>query len=286
MNSSLNRFVEFMEERENIRLRREAGQSWPWTDDKIFQTYRFTNVHREDDKTTKAFISIYKERPAANPSVALLNCGVFRYFGTVDFANDVGWIERWNPKHVLTVAKTRLASKLPVFTSAYVITNGGLKEPKENVVVRYLHSLWINADSVVADIFLNHKWEDGYKRLSQLPGFGGTGFMAKEVLQDFLLWYEGEIRDRMTFTPMGIGARRGINRVLERPVQFGQLEQKFIDECRSVRYFINDRWPKDWARLSAHDVQFQLCEFDKYERVRLCQGRPKRLYRHEIQNLH
>jgi hypothetical protein len=31
-------------------------------------------------------------------------------------------------------------------------------------------------------------------------------------------------------------------------------------------------------RLELHDIQFQLCEFDKYERVRLGEGRPKSKY--------
>ena len=35
----------------------------------------------------------------------------------------------------------------------------------------------------------------------------------------------------------------------------------------------------DAPLLTAHDVQFCLCEFDKYERVRLGEGRPRALYK-------
>ena len=46
-------FYSFMVKRENIRLRKEAKEPWPWTEDKILQTYKFTNVKREHDRTTK-----------------------------------------------------------------------------------------------------------------------------------------------------------------------------------------------------------------------------------------
>jgi hypothetical protein len=39
-------------ERESIRRKRLAGEPPPWTDDPILRTWRFTNVHRENDKTT------------------------------------------------------------------------------------------------------------------------------------------------------------------------------------------------------------------------------------------
>ena len=39
-------------ERERIRVRKESGQPFPWTDDPILATYRFCNVRREDDRVT------------------------------------------------------------------------------------------------------------------------------------------------------------------------------------------------------------------------------------------
>ena len=47
------RFVAVMRERENIRLRREQGLSRPWTSDPFLQHYRFCNIRREDDRTTR-----------------------------------------------------------------------------------------------------------------------------------------------------------------------------------------------------------------------------------------
>jgi len=38
-------------------------------------------------------------------------------------------------------------------------------------------------------------------------------------------------------------------------------------------------WPAENGKLYPTDIQFQMCEFDKYERVRLGQGKPRSRYR-------
>ena len=37
-------FFDYCKERENIRVKREAGENFPWSDDIIFQKGRFLNV--------------------------------------------------------------------------------------------------------------------------------------------------------------------------------------------------------------------------------------------------
>lgn len=46
-------FFAYATERYMIRIRRERGDPRPWTDDKVLQAYRFCNVFREHDTTTK-----------------------------------------------------------------------------------------------------------------------------------------------------------------------------------------------------------------------------------------
>ena len=47
-------FFDFCREREQIRLRRERGETAPWSDDPILQRGRFLNVFREDDRGSKS----------------------------------------------------------------------------------------------------------------------------------------------------------------------------------------------------------------------------------------
>ena len=50
-------FFNYCKERESIRQKREAGLTFPWSDDLIFQQGRFLNVFREDDKVSKSIIN-------------------------------------------------------------------------------------------------------------------------------------------------------------------------------------------------------------------------------------
>lgn len=279
----LSSFVNFMIERENIRIKKEGGESWPWTDDPILRDFKFTNVHRYDDRTSRKFAKLYRECivPRVPPWQTLYCCGVLRYFGTVNFMNALSFktLTTHDARELILRAGTMRRAGEKVFTSAYVITNGGRSEPKENVVADYLGGLWAQAGLIVTEGATYQSWEAMYKTMFKLPGFGGSGFMAKEVLQDFMMAYpEASLLDRNIWTPMGPGGRRGMNRMHDRRVDFHQSELKFISECIQLCGMVKDWWPEDWTPLSSHDVQFQLCEFDKYSRVLTGEGKPKSRY--------
>lgn len=282
------RFIDYMVKRENIRIAKENGQPWPWTDDVILRTFKFTNVRRANDATTRIFLRKYKVAMAFGPKnypdhVILYNCGLLRYFGSVPFANAIGTPKSHSERSILSVVKQVRAAGLNVFTGAYVITNGGRSEPKEHVVIEYLGGLWDEAEVIAAKIRYKGSWEAGYDLLTKLPGFGGSGFMAKEVLQDYLLCFPKVAKDAETWTPVGPGARRGLNRIWGRSAKpiTQQPEARYIADVQTLRAVVQDNWldahPKS-GYLSAHDVQFCLCEFDKYERARLGQGRPRAKY--------
>ena len=53
-------FFDFCREREKIRVTRESGNPFPWTDDPIFQKGRFLNVFRKDERGRKAILTFAK----------------------------------------------------------------------------------------------------------------------------------------------------------------------------------------------------------------------------------
>jgi hypothetical protein len=284
------RFVEYMVERENIRILKESGQPRPWTTDKILNTYKFTNVRRINDWTTKEFLKIYKVAFAMGKKLypvetLLYLCGLYRYFGTMQFAKEIGAPKKHDARNILMVVAALRNQGKKVFTGAYVITNGGRSERKELVVCEYLSGLWEAREKIVHAFFAGAKpsWRRMYDELQKLDGFGGSGFMSKEVLQDFLLIYPDTAEDADTWTPVGPGARRGLNRIWgrrPRPTN-QQREDLYIADCLALRDSVQKAWMAEHPKsgtLSAHDVQFCLCEFDKYERARLGQGRPRSIY--------
>ncbi len=275
--------MRYMEERENIRLRREQDQPWPWTNDPILQKYKFTNVHRAHDRATQEFKAHYTRHTSRSTpwETVLYNCGVARYFGSVPFVLDVGWQTHHEPKRLARMATAALARKEQVYSGAYMITTGGQSRPKAEVIAERLGTLWDEAPAVIDALSTTQRWEAAYNVMHQLDGYGASGFMAKEILQDFLMMWRTDVVDRNTWTPMGMGARRGMNRLAGRPVNFRQPEAQYIAEVQVLHHRLSAVWYDSADRavtLTAHDVQFCLCEFDKYERVRLHQGKPRSLY--------
>jgi hypothetical protein len=66
---AVERLVAFAIEREAIRLRKEAGQSLPWTDDPILASGHFCNVHRENDRGTRWITEHWRDPHCDDPDL-------------------------------------------------------------------------------------------------------------------------------------------------------------------------------------------------------------------------
>ncbi len=278
-------FFNFIKERESIRLRKAAGLPFPWTEDPILREYKFTNVRRKHDFTTQKLIELFYSTHGleSEPEIVLLNCALFRYFGTWEFAQAVGWQTSFDPKHIIEIAANRLKKKQRVFTGAYIITNQGISAPKEEVVVNmFLGKLWQDSEKIIETMKQTNSWEKTASVLCKIQGFGGSGFMAKETLLDTMhcnFWQGGLPNDYDTWTPIGPGARRGLNRLREMPIDTPMNEQQMLSIIRELVSVQDSHWPSDWGKLVPTDFQFQLCEYDKMLRVRNGEGRPRSRYK-------
>jgi hypothetical protein len=87
-------------------------------------------------------------------------------------------------------------------------------------------------------------------------------------------------KDWWTYCVPGPGSQRGLNRILGRPVNAPWNERAWRRELLALHADITpDLEEIGIGRLCAQDMQNCLCEFDKYERVRLGEGKPKKKYR-------
>lgn len=288
-------FFDFVVKRESIRLSKEAGDFYPWTDDPILSEYKFTNVYRHFDRTSAELIkNFYSLHYDDAPEDILMNAALFRYFGTYEFANVVGWqtYNEFDFEGIKETARVRLANKERVFTGAYVITNQGISAPKQEVVVDTFLSGLHKAMPTLLEARKLNNWEAMASAMRKLMGFGGSGFMTKETLLDTTytgFWPSSETlfhghrftfpEDWESWTPIGPGARRGISRLLGFDEPKAVKEDVCLYNILDMKLKQKDYYPQEWIPLSPHDIQFQLCEFDKYERVRLGQGRPRSKYR-------
>ena len=289
-------FFDFINEREEVRQRKLAGFSFPWTDDPILRAYKFTNVHRHHDRTSRELRERFYERYYNDDRRAILmNCALFRYFGTWEFADAVGWqdYDKFDFNGIVQTANERFRDGLRVFTGAYVITNQGISAPKQEVVVyHFLKDLHAATPRLLEIAQRTQKWEKVADEMRRINGFGGTGFMTKEILLDttYTGFWERKEQDFVenmsfsfpmdwkTWTPIGPGARRGAARVLGDDSATSVSEGKSLWVIQELLSWVPMLW-KHESQLVPTDIQFQLCEFDKYERVRLGQGKPRSRYR-------
>jgi hypothetical protein len=291
-------FFAFMREREQVRLRKEADLPRPWTDDAILQEFKFTNVRRHYDwTTTKLREEFYQNYRSDDRRAILMNCALARYFGTFEFMEAVGWqtYEDFDFAEIIDTAERRLSSGLRVFTGAYVITNQGISAPKQEVVVDYfLRDLHKAVPELLKVVQMTRSWQKVAEQMSKIGGFGGTGFMTKEILLDTMMTDFWDLpptyldgyplvlpADYSTWTPIGPGGLRGAARLLgyDYPEHNTIRPTKALETILTLTDVQGEHWPKEYGKLYPTDIQFQLCEFDKYERVRLGQGRPRSRYR-------
>lgn len=307
--SRVERFYEFMTERENIRLRRLLG--WPreqWTLDPVFQKYSFTNVKREHDRTsTRLMKEFYEPHILANEELEadaldlenpddlrtiLINCAIARYFGTVESMHVMGWTESWDTERRNEILGYGAQGDL-TFTSAYIIPACGQSRPKYEIVCDILDGIWGSpsaiysgrsghtADLVVTAMSSITGWQHATQILTMLWGVGS--FMAKEILLDYVMATGLKPADWQTWTPVGPGGRRGASRVLygdKRPIS----EALALDVIREVYAERGQYWRSDFVELDLTDIQFQFCEIDKHSRV--AEGRrPKRQFKPTIDDI-
>jgi hypothetical protein len=279
-------FFDYAIQRELIRLRREEDeeggepQGPPWTNDPILQQFRFCNVFREDDKVTRWMKENVRDRYAGDPRL-LQAVTIARWFNrpsTLERLLDGDLLINWDADEV----RRRLESVSPLVTGAYMI-----KTPAKMTKLEGL--LWC-IEHVVRDApWIQDRIQPGFTTLRQVTErmatfpYLGT-FMGYEIACD--LRYTELLSlapDRMSWANPGPGATRGIARVWDLPIDhynrhsqsdYSALQMAMQSLLKASKVY----WPKEMKPWEMREVEHTLCEFDKYERVRLGQGVPKQRF--------
>jgi hypothetical protein len=268
-------FMRFVRKRWEIYVRREKKrQPAPWTKDPILRDYRFCNVHRENDRVTKWITSHWRAPRFDSDDV---------WFWMVQ-ARMINRIEalqvlrppssRWNAIDFIERLHMHRMSGGKVFGAAYIISTGGREMDKVEYVARHvLAPLWFDRKQLRPQP--GQTLQEYATLLQRYDGLGS--FMTAQVVAD--IKYVPPLRsakDWWTFAWSGPGSRRGLNRVLGRERKSPWKEDEWYLALHHLwtttkPLFSRARIPP----VHMQDLQNCLCEFDKYERARLNQGRPK-----------
>jgi hypothetical protein len=200
--------------------------------------------------------------------------------GTIEFAEQHGWVyDKWDTEKTKKIIEDRLDKKQRTFTGAYIITNQGISAPKKDVVVdEFLVPIWKNKNAIAENAAHYQTLQKTHEKLGEYKGWGGGGFMAYEVVSD--LNYTSVLNkatDRYTWANAGPGAIRGINRIeganLKRSMK-PEISNQKMQKILNLKYVYTAE-NIDVASVDMRTIEHSLCEWDKYERVRLNQGRPR-----------
>lgn len=284
-------FFAFARERHSIYLRREAG-AVPWTKDPVLHKYRFTNVYRELDRTTLWFAQNARRAYEPDPEATLMATVVFRLFNRVrtgeaiflqsSFGNRTAFEEFLETGNSSAMRGPVLSycGDGPYCTGAYIINSPNGMD-KLTGVLQMIQWVWDGRESVLSAVREQKTLEATWDALRQFPHV--ADFTSYEFVTD--LRHTSLLRDApdvLTWANPGPGAMRGLNRIYGRKLTSKQKKHLFIEEMQALLAASRDprNWPREWPPLEMREVEHTLCEFDKYERARLGEGKPRGVYPH------
>lgn len=312
-NDQLRRFTAFVVERQSIWYRRHVVHApKPWTQDAILQSYRFCNVFRELDTVTQ-WTEHHIRTPYKNhPHLWLMLCAarqinwpdtLLELMGTKGaFFNS----PEWRAAVMRGVMLDRKNRGDKVYTGAYMISGqrsnpDRTKADKPHITANLtLLPLWKERRTIGAALRQQcDTLQAAYDLFSVYNGFGS--FMTAQVVADLKhTHYLQHAKDWWTWCALGPGSTRGLNRLYARRrdsatphkgrfkplnlrwsaeeamTMIAPIQLAAIDALRKASVKLDGFLP--YRPLCAQDTQNCLCEFDKYERARLNEGKPRTLY--------
>lgn len=282
--SVFERFVYWIEERDSIRIQKDAGGEPPYTDDPILSTFRFCNVRRMDDRVSRWLMTNWYEPHDGHPNI-LAAVALARFVNlpaalepitAYVFSGVIFW------EAIKSELRDRRELDQPVFNGAYMVRGNDGDDKVASVVDYYVRPMWENHRR--SSLIVPTSMRQTHRLLKTQHGFGS--FMAGQVVAD-LRWAEpGEWLDRYEWAPPGPGSQRGLSRLLGNPTNHQYHDESFNAYLVAIIDQLGSLLPQEiTGRLEAHDWQNCLCEFDKYERVLWGEGRPKQLYRPYVEEV-
>ena len=277
----LNRYCYWQIERENIRLQKEVSQlPPPWTNDSILQEYKFCQVFREDDRTTRWFREHIREPMKNSPDVFMATV-IFRWFNWIPTGRTLiehGLLKRWDRKKAIE----EITKQPKWITGAYIIkTPNGMD--KVTGVAECISHMWQDREHLAKEIVKTKSLEDTWTLLRDYPYMGP--FMAYEVVTDLRHTYLLEDADDvLTWANAGPGAMRGLNRLTGRELGYSNRSHYLVGEMKELYKIVQNILPAKILQRNdmcyeMREIEGGLCEFDKYSRIVKGEGRTRSIYK-------
>lgn len=296
-----------------VVLREDA----PWTDDKILQKYRFTNISRDMDKLTIWEINNILSKiddPTDNIELrkrsVLFNIFLYRMYTKIESYQHFGFIDfEDNAEENYKIGKDKLIKwrdqgNKP-FTGSYMVNpmdliNPNVEQRKDKILNSYyvLDNIFYNIDEVYKNVVEdcpNMKSQIEY--LVTLPGIGW--FNAYEIacsIASINRYYNNELVPwtQDNYSNIGPGSGRGLDSIFENCGNLTKME---------ALIYLRANWQEHMKRLGYYEefiemlpeifdndidlriIEHCLCEFSKYIKVKEQGKRTRALFKNETKNI-
>ena len=277
-------YLYWIEERERIRRKKEDAEADPpWTEDEIFKKFKFCQVFREDDRTTRWFAAHIRRPLSAEPEVAMATI-IFRFFNLIETGRtllDHNLHLEWDREKAIEEV-----SKQPKWvTGAYIVKTPNRMNKVKGVAECVSH-IWSKREQLLAALERMTTLEEAWSFLMQYPYIGP--FVSYEIVTDLRHTYLlNEATDIRTWGNPGPGAMRGLNRLTGRPLDFTRKTHDWHTEMRILYDICQEELtvpgmttdsPYYRMPFEMREVEGGLCEFDKYSRIHNGEGRTRSVY--------
>jgi hypothetical protein len=276
----LDLYFYWIHERETIRMNKEVEQKpLPWTDDPILQKFKFCQVFREDDRTTRWFRTHIRDPWQENPEV-LMATVIFRWFNFIETGRTLvrhNLHIEWDRKKAIE----EITKQNKWVTGAYIVKTPNRMD-KVTGVAECVSHMWSDREKLVEQIFATNSLEKSWNILREYPYMGP--FMAYEVITDLRHTYLlRNAEDILTWANAGPGAMRGLNRLAGRDLDFSRRSHPWNEEMRNLWEISRERLNPnliDLDQFEMREIEGGLCEFDKYSRILNEEGRTRSVYKY------
>ena len=232
--------VYFACQREAIRLQKEAGLPWPWTDDEVLLKYKFTNVKREYDRVSR-FIFKWAEPTVPHAGTLLYNLLFARHCNRIETLERVGPVLLdEDPEE--NIAKIRACE--PKYANPYLCPTDYLKfgfKTREDWIFRFFPTV---AQATAATLSCDKSIHEIVKGMDKVWGFRNW-FASTQALLDFS-FLRPDLVDPASEVYVGPGAAPSL-----------RLLKKTIPDLLQVQTI------REVCEVFA-GVEHTLCEWDKY----------------------
>ena len=263
--------------RQEVFFNKIENNSYPWSNDSIINTYRFTNAYRAADRVSQYLISkvIYSPEFSKSPKEVLFRILLFKLFNKIDTWELIcshiprPTFEYYNFNEYNKILNDAFNAGETIYSAAYIMPSAksafGYTRKHSNHLKLIELMLKSDTDEKLSNSL---NMQSAFEIIKSFPGLGN--FLAYQLLID--INYSTIINfSESEFVIPGPGALGGLSKCF---LDTGGLNEKEIiklvtdrQELEFERLGISFKtlWGRD---LQLIDCQNLFCEVDKYSRVR------------------